>query len=60
MVGRDCEYQLSLYLVSAVTHTAKGREWKGYPCCFFLKEKQKARVGEMKILLSKEQEEREI
>ena len=42
-------YQLSLYLISAVTHTAKGREGKGYLCCFFLKDKQKARLGEMKI-----------
>lgn len=47
--GRDCEYQLSLYLVSAITHTAKRREGKGYLCCSFLKEKQKARLGEKKI-----------
>ena len=49
MVGRDCEYQLSLYLVPAVTCTAKGREGKECLCCSFLKEKQKARLGEMKM-----------
>lgn len=45
VVGRDREYQLSLHPISAVTHTAKGREGKGHLCRSFLKAKQKARLG---------------